>query len=158
MTDALRDIRVVEFSDGCSAAFCGRLFARLGADVVLIERPRTGSALRWEPPFLDNLAGIERSGLFMFSGSGKRSLTLDPSHADGAPILRRLLERADVLIDEAGHSDAPMTAEVNPRLVRLAFRKFAAGGPYEKWLATELQLAALGGWMAQLGSRGGRRW
>ncbi len=37
MTDVLKDIRIVEFSDGCSAAFCGRLFARLGADVVMVE-------------------------------------------------------------------------------------------------------------------------
>jgi crotonobetainyl-CoA:carnitine CoA-transferase CaiB-like acyl-CoA transferase len=152
MTDLLHDIRVVEFSDGCSAAFCGRLFARLGADVVLVERPRTGSAVRWEPPFLDDRAGTERGGLFMFTASGKRSLTLDPASPDGAIILRRLLERADVLIDDRGPIADGATAEhVNPRLVRLEFRNFTAGGPYEKWLATELQLAALGGWMAQLG-------
>jgi crotonobetainyl-CoA:carnitine CoA-transferase CaiB-like acyl-CoA transferase len=152
MTDLLPDIRVVEFSDGGSAAFCGRLFARLGADVVLVERPRTGSALRWEPPFLDDRAGVERGGLFMFTAAGKRSLTLDPASPDGAIILRRLLERADVLIDDRGLvADGAPPEHVNPRLVRLGFRHFAAGGPYEKWLATELQLAALGGWMAQLG-------
>ena len=156
MTDVLQDIRVVEFSDGCSAAFCGRLFARLGAEVVLVERPRVGSAVRWEPPFLDDRAGVERGGLFMFTGSGKRSLTLDPASPDGTAILGRLLERADVLIDDRGVSadDASHAASIdraNPRLVRLAFRHFALGGPYEKWLATELQLAALGGWMAQLG-------
>jgi crotonobetainyl-CoA:carnitine CoA-transferase CaiB-like acyl-CoA transferase len=151
MTDVLHDIRVVEFSDGCSAAFCGRLFARLGANVVLVERPRTGSAVRWEPPFLDDRAGVERGGLFMFTASGKRSLTLDPASADGATILRRLLERADVLIDDRGLTADGAAEHANPRLVRLAFRHFTAGGPYEKWLATELQLAALGGWMAQLG-------
>ena len=156
MTDVLQDIRVVEFSDGCSAAFCGRLFARLGADVVLVERPRTGSAVRWEPPFLDDRAGVERGGLFIFTASGKRSLTLDPASPDGAAILRRLLELADVLIDDRGVSAGDVAGgssieRINPRLVRLAFRHFTAGGPYEKWLATELQLAALGGWMAQLG-------
>ncbi len=164
MTDVLRDIRVVEFSDGCSAAFCGRLFARLGAEGVLVERPRIGSAVRWEPPFLDDRAGVERGGLFMFTASGKRSLTLDAASPDGAAILKRLLERADVLIDDRGlvaddasraashtASHAASIDHANPRLVRLAFRRFTAGGPYEKWLATELQLAALGGWMAQLG-------
>ena len=157
MTEALKDIRVVEFSDGCSAAFCGRLFARLGADVVMVERPRTGSAVRWEPPFPDDRAGVERSGLFMFTASGKRSLTLDPAHPDGAAILAQLVERADVLIDDHGVSLADASQDnasidrANPRLIRLAFRPFTPGGPYEKWLATELQLAALGGWMAQLG-------
>jgi crotonobetainyl-CoA:carnitine CoA-transferase CaiB-like acyl-CoA transferase len=152
MTDVLQDIRVVEFSDGCSAAFCGRLFARLGADVVLVERPRLGSAVRWLPPFLDDRAGIERGGLFMFTASGKRSVTLDTESPDGASILKRLLERADVLIDDRELSaDDASIEHANPRLIRLAFRNFTAGGPYEKWLATELQLAALGGWMAQLG-------
>jgi crotonobetainyl-CoA:carnitine CoA-transferase CaiB-like acyl-CoA transferase len=149
MTDVLKDIRVVEFSDGCSAAFCGRLFARLGADVVMVERPRTGSAVRWLPPFLDDRAGVERGGLFMFTASGKRSLTLDPAHPDGGPILARLLERADVLIDDRGV--AASVERANPGLVRLEFRHFTAGGPYENWIATELQIAALGGWMAQLG-------
>src|SRR6202011_2955620 len=152
MSEMLQDIRVVEFSDGCSAAFCGRLFARLGADVVLVERPRTGSALRWEPPFLDDRAGVERGGLFMFTAAGKRSITLDATSPDGAAILGRLLERADVVIDDRGLAADHAPAErASPRLVRLAFRHFTAGGPYEKWLATELQLAALCGWMSQLG-------
>jgi crotonobetainyl-CoA:carnitine CoA-transferase CaiB-like acyl-CoA transferase len=152
VNEMLHDIRVVEFSDGCSAAFCGRLFARLGADVVLVERPRTGSALRWEPPFLDDRAGVERGGLFMFTAAGKRSITLDATSPDGAAILGRLLERADVVIDDRGLAADHAPAErASPRLVRLAFRHFTAGGPYEKWLATELQLAALGGWMSQLG-------
>ena len=115
MTDVLKDIRVVEFSDGCSAAFCGRLFARMGADVVLVERPRTGSAVRWLPPFLDDRAGVERGGLFMFTASGKRSLTLDAEKPDGAAILRRLLERADVLIDDRG--------ALRPRRARFRVRR-----------------------------------
>jgi crotonobetainyl-CoA:carnitine CoA-transferase CaiB-like acyl-CoA transferase len=150
MSEMLQDIRVVEFSDGCSAAFCGRLFARLGADVVLVERPRTGSALRWEPPFLCDRPGVEHGGLFMFTAAGKRSITLDAASPDGAAVLGRLLERADVLIDDRGLA-ADDAEGANPRLVRLAFRHFTPGGPYEKWLATELQLAALGGWMSQLG-------
>ena len=138
MTDVLKDIRVVEFSDGCSAAFCGRLFARLGADVVMVERPRIGSAVRWLPPFLDDRAGVERGGLFMFTASGKRSLTLDPAHPDGAAILAQLVERADVLIDDRGVSARralPLDASIdraNPRLVRLAFRHFTAGRPVRK--------------------------
>jgi crotonobetainyl-CoA:carnitine CoA-transferase CaiB-like acyl-CoA transferase len=152
MTEMMQDIRVVELSDGCSAAFSGRLFAQLGADVVLIERPRTGSAVRWEPPYLDDRAGVERGGLFMFTAVGKRSVTLNPASPDGEAILHRLLERADILIDDRGLvADDSLVERINRRLVRLAFRHFTAGGPYEKWLASELQLAALGGWMAQLG-------
>ena len=145
----LRDIRVVELSDGCSAAFCGRLFSRLGADVVLVERPRTGNALRCAPPFLEDRQGVERSGLFMFVASGKRSITLDVASAGGAAVLARLLKRADIVVDDSGMDSA---RDASPALVHLAFRNFTPGGPYEKWIATELQLAAAGGWMAQLGA------
>jgi crotonobetainyl-CoA:carnitine CoA-transferase CaiB-like acyl-CoA transferase len=152
MTDLLNDIRVVEVSDGCGAAFCGRLFARCGANVVLVERPRSGSAVRWEPPFLDDRPGAEHGGLFMYTAAGKRSVTLDTSSPDGAAILTRLCKQADVLIDDRGlAADPAFSADTNPRLIHLAFRNFTPGGPYEKWLASELQLAALGGWMSQLG-------
>ena len=88
-----------------------------GANVLLVERPRSGSAVRWEPPFLDDLPGVERGGLFMYTASGKRSLTLDPISPDGAAILRRLLERADVLIDDrelsAGSAPAETASALN---------------------------------------------
>ena len=133
MTDALKDIRVVEFSDGCSAAFCGRLFARLGADVVMVERPRIGSAVRWLPPFLDDRAGVERGGLFMFTASGKRSLTLDPAHPDGAAILAQLVKRADVLIDDRGIPiDDASIDRANPRLSTPRVSPLSAGRPVRK--------------------------
>lgn len=155
MTELLKNLRVVELSDGCSAAFCGRLFARLGANLVLVERPRTGSAVRWEPPFLEDRPGAERGGLFMFTAGGKRSVTLDIRNSDGAALFERLLTDADILIDDSGlWTDRPGPRMANPRLIHLAFRSFTPGGPYEKWIATELQLAALGGWMSQLGEPG----
>ena len=100
MENLLDGTRVVEVADGCAAAFCGRLFARLGADVLLAERPRTGSGVRWQPPFLDDIPGAERSGVFLFTGAGKRSMTVDAAAPDGQAILKRLLGRAGRLRGE----------------------------------------------------------
>lgn len=159
MASLLDGIRVVEVADGCAAAFCGRLFARLGADVLLVERPRTGSEVRWHSPFLDDVPGAERGGVFLFAGAGKRSMTLDIAAPDGDAILKRLLGRADLLIeDHGGHvslfADTDGLRRLNPRLVHLTLRNSATGGPYEKDAVTELQLAALGGWMIQVGEPG----
>jgi len=161
MTGPLKDMRVVELTDDLPGAFCGKVFSWLGAEVLLIERPRTGSDVRWLPPFLDDLPGPERSGLFLYTATGKRSLTLDPSTPDGRHILSQLLARADLLIEDRGPGQAPLSIaedealrQANPRLVHLTLCKFSPDGPYERYAATELQVAALGGWMIQVGEPG----
>lgn len=159
MTEPLKGIRVVELTDSLAGAICGKFFAWSGADVLLVERPRSGSEVRWQPPFLDDLPGPDRSGLFLYTAAGKRSLTLDPNTPDGQEILKQLLARADLLIEDRSGEISLFTEknglhEVNPRLVRLTLRKFSRGGPYEDYAATELQLAALGGWMVQVGEPG----
>ena len=82
MTEPLKGIRVVELTDSLAGAICGKFFAWSGADVLLVERPRSGSEVRWQPPFLDDLPGPDRSGLFLYTAAGKRSLTLDPNTPD----------------------------------------------------------------------------
>jgi CoA:oxalate CoA-transferase len=151
----LEDVRVLELTDGLAGAMCGKMLAAAGADVVLLEPPLTGSSVRWAPPFLDEIRGPDRSGLFLYTAAGKRSLTLDPAASDGREILARLLKHADVLINDR-HEDWPLADDalsaINPRLVRIRLRKFSAGGPYENYCAeTEMEPSALGGWMIQLG-------
>ena len=100
MSALLDRVRVLELTDGLPGAMCGKMLAAAGADVVLLERPRTGSAVRWEPPFLDDIRGPDRSGIFLYTGAGKRSVTLDPGTADGQAILARLAAHADVLLED----------------------------------------------------------
>ncbi len=158
MPGPLDGIRVVELTDDLSGAFCGKMFAGFGADVVLVERPRTGNAVRWQPPFLDDISGPERGGLFLYTATGKRSLTLDTASPDGREIFTRLVARADLLIengdDQAAASGALSGADkINPRLVRVKLRKWSPG-PYQNYAATELQLGAMGGWAVQVGEPG----
>ena len=158
MPGPLDGIRVVELADGLSGAFCGKMFADFGADVILVERPRAGSEVRWQPPFLDNVSGPDRGGLFLYTGAGKRSLTLDAASPDGREIFTRLIARADLLIEDRGGETPVIGAEsgppkINPRLVRVTLRKWSRG-PYQNYAATELQLGALGGWAVQVGEPG----
>jgi hypothetical protein len=78
VTDAvslLGSIRVVELGGDLAGAICGKFFADLGADVILVEPPRRGCEVRWQEPFLDNRPGVDRGGLFLYTGGGKRGLT-----------------------------------------------------------------------------------
>ncbi len=159
MSGPLDGIRVLELADSLSGAFCGKQFAGYGADVIIVERPLTGSAVRWEPPFLDDVRGPDRGGILLYTAAGKRSLTLDPSTPDGQEIFRRLIADADLLIEDRGDETPPIAREpgasaINPRLVRVRLRKWSPGGPYENYAATELQIGALGGWMVQVGDPG----
>jgi crotonobetainyl-CoA:carnitine CoA-transferase CaiB-like acyl-CoA transferase len=134
------------------------MLAAAGAEVVLLEQPLTGNRVRWEPPFLDDIRGPDRGGLFLYTGAGKRSLTLDPLTGDGREIFARLLKHADMLIDDWEQNppiaDDALSA-INPRLVRVTLSKFSRGGPYASYRAeTEMEPAALGGWMIQLGEIG----
>src|SRR3546814_14544897 len=56
--------------------YCGKLFGDLGADVILIEPPE-GTALRREPPFVDDRADVEASLPFAYSNTSKRGIVLD---------------------------------------------------------------------------------
>ena len=92
----LAGLRVLELS-GSLGHYCGKLFADLGADVVLVEPPG-GTPLRREPPS----AGAEddsESIPFQYLNTNKRSLCLDLDQPGDAATLRALAGRADLVIE-----------------------------------------------------------
>ena len=89
----LEGITVVTLEHAIAAPFCTRQLADLGARVIKIERPGTGDFARGYDSRVKGLASH-----FVWTNRGKESLTLDLKHADAAGILARLLERADVLV------------------------------------------------------------
>ena len=140
LSGALDGVRVLDLADE-KGALAGKLLAGLGADVVLVEPPG-GSRLRSIPPFWQGTPDAERSVFFWFYAAGKRSVTLDVATPAGAARLRRLVARADVLIeteppgrlDEVGVG-ADALREVNPRLVVASITPFGQRGPYRSWRA-----------------------
>jgi len=161
MARPLRRLLVLDLSATSAGAYCGKLFATFGAEVLLAEPPRRGSEVRWLPPFLNDEAGAERSTLFLYLGSGKKSLTLDAASAAGREILHRLLSTADLLIEDVGKAarrrmglSSRALAHASPRLVQVSFSPFGPTGPYRRHKTTPLELAALAGWMVQTGEPG----
>src|SRR3546814_4479590 len=69
--------------------YCGKLFGDLGADVILIEPPE-GTALRREPPFVDDRADVEASLPFAYSNTSKRGIVRSEEHTSELQSLMRI--------------------------------------------------------------------
>jgi crotonobetainyl-CoA:carnitine CoA-transferase CaiB-like acyl-CoA transferase len=149
---ALDGLRVLEVGDGVSAAFATKLLADLGADVVKIERPRTGDRARLRGPFAGGVPHPEKSGLFLYLNCNKRGITLDLTSPGGHDVLRRLVDRADLLVHNvhpaamAEHAlDWDALSTRNPRLVMTSITPFGLVGPRAHWHATDVVTWSAGG-------------
>ena len=157
MTGPLDGLRILEIGDRAEPA--GRLLADAGADVIRVEAVG-GSFGRRQGPFIADRPGVERSLHHAYMNADKRGITLDPSSGDGAALWRRLVERADVVIDShaPGHLDtlgcgpeAFRSRWEQGRLIWCAVTPFGLTGPWKDWTATDLVSIALGGPMMSTG-------
>ena len=90
---ALQDIRIVECGHLVSAAYAAKLMADMGAEVIKIEDPDHGDDTRTWGPFIDSW-----SSYFLGVNRSKKSVALNLKSREGADALRRLIERADILV------------------------------------------------------------
>ena len=143
---------VIELGENIGPAFCGRILADLGAEVIKVERPRQGDPSRWLGPFLPRLPYGDSSALFIYNNLGKLSITLDVRRPTGRELLRRLLASADVFIcgltpeeqDALALSPAELKA-INRRLVTANVTPFGLDGPYRTWSVNPLVAFHAGG-------------
>ncbi|MEX2230225.1 MAG: CoA transferase [Dehalococcoidia bacterium] len=147
---ALADLRVIELANERSA-FAGKLFADMGADVILVEPPG-GDAMRTYPPFLEDRPGTDRSLAFWHYHTSKRGIVLDLDSGDGRVSFRRLVATADVVIEseEPGRLQAlglelAALQREHPRLITISMAPFARNGPRAREQTTDLTLLAGGG-------------
>lgn len=146
----LSGFRVLDLSSSMGA-FCGKVLADLGMDVVKVEPP-AGEDLRREPPFAGGRNHREGSLRFAYFNSGKRGVTLDLSRQAGRDLLLGLVEKADVVVDShdpgylegVGLGYGEMVAR-RPRLVLVSISGFGRDGPYRDYLAPDLVANAMGG-------------
>ena len=138
MTRPLDDILVADFSRVLAGPLCTQLLADAGARVIKIEEPGRGDETRrWGPPFVRGV-----SAYFLSINRGKESLTLNLKTGDGREIARRLIERADVVVDNFLALELP----VNPRAVHCRISGFDDGTPgYDLLAQAESGLMAITG-------------
>jgi crotonobetainyl-CoA:carnitine CoA-transferase CaiB-like acyl-CoA transferase len=144
-------------------AYCGKVLAYLGADVVKVELPM-GDRLRVDPPSAER-AGTDRSGLlFTYYHHNQRSITLDWRREDAIPLLRELSSGTDVVLASpkgerdpiAGFLPDPPSLTWAPADSLVCFiSPFGLTGPYREWRATPFTSFAMSGHMFPFGPEHG---
>ena len=154
MAGALANLRVLELARSVAAPFCTKLLAGCGAEVIKVEPPGQGDPASTTGPFKNDVPHPEQSALFLHLNTSKKSITLDPSSETGRAILLRLVEDADILVEDLGPKaladlrlDYPSLEQINPRLIMASISFFGQTGPYRDYLANELTGFAMGGYM-----------
>ena len=149
---ALHGVRVLEYCRGISGAYCTKLMADLGAEVIHVEPPGEGDDARRLPPFAGDVPHPEKSGLFLFLNTNKLSITLNPRLSAGKEIFRQLAAHADVVLEDwpPGHMeeialDYDALRALNATLVMASLTPFGRSGPYKDYKAYGLNIAHASG-------------
>ncbi len=152
MAQALAGIRVIELGGGVSAPFCGKLFADYGAEVIKVEPRDGGDPARSWGPFPGDTADVEKSGVFHFLNTNKKSVTLDTTDAADRERIAALVASADVLIENNTPRqmrdwslDYATLSQSNPALVMVSITPYGQTGPYANWRGTDLNAYHLTG-------------
>ena len=143
---AFSGLKVIELASLVTGPYCGKLLADFGADVIKVEPPG-GDPARRLGPFQDDDPHPEKSGLFLFLNTNKKSITIDTQTPTGRALLLELVREADVLIENALPPamellglDYRRLSFINPRLVMTSVTPFGQTGPYRTWKGTELTM------------------
>jgi crotonobetainyl-CoA:carnitine CoA-transferase CaiB-like acyl-CoA transferase len=156
---ALDGIRVVDLSRVLAGPFCGALLGDMGADVIKVEDPAVGDESRTWPPHKDG----ESAG-YIVNNRNKRGIAVNLKTAEGVAVVRRLVARADVLIEnfrtgtmeEFGLGYDTLSKE-NPRLVYCSVSAFGRTGPRAEGAGYEALMQAFSGSCRSPASRVARR-
>lgn len=148
----LTGVRVLDLTRVLAGPYCTMILGDLGADIIKVEHPERGDDTRhWGPPFIEN----GPSAYFLSANRNKRSLSLNLKSEKGLEILRKLVRKADVLVENfrAGTLERlglgeETLAELNPDLIYCTLTGYGYNGPYKDRPGYDFIAQALGGFMS----------
>ncbi len=150
----LSGVRVLEVGNYLAGPFCGMQLADLGAEVIKVEHPKGGDVVRQTGPFI----GAESSSFLRLNRS-KRSLALNLKATDGKEIFRRLVETADVVVENLRPGtmgdlelDYQRLRVINPRLIYVAASGWGQDGPLSQLPGLDIMAQARSGLMSITGT------
>ncbi|MGH7275676.1 MAG: CaiB/BaiF CoA transferase family protein [Candidatus Rokuibacteriota bacterium] len=154
---SLEGIRVLDLSRVLAGPFCAMLLADMGADVIKVEDTGTGDESRTWPPHKDG-----ESAAYLVINRNKRDITLDLKAPDGVEALKRLVRRADVLVEnfrtgtmESFGLGYDTLAALHPGLVYCSISAFGRTGPRKDGAGYEALMQAFSGIMSITGEPDG---
>ena len=155
---ALDGYKILDLSWHISGPYCTKALAEVGAEVVKVEKVDGGDPARMMPPFFEDDAHPEKSLLFLYLNTGKKSVTLNLKTDRGKDILKKLVGESDVLVENfsprvmpALGLDYEKLAQINPKLIMTSISNFGQNGPYRDYKASDITAMAMGGLMHMTG-------
>lgn len=153
MKMALEGVRVIGITNWLSGAYAEQLLGDMGAEIIRVERPGTGDDARHLPPFYHG-----ESTTYLYPNRNKKSVTLNLKSAEGVALLKLLVAKADVVIenqrpgtlDKLGVGYEALT-QVNPGLIMTSISGFGQTGPYRNLPAYDMNIQAMTGLMSLTG-------
>lgn len=149
----LEGMRVLELAHIMAGPVCGLMLADLGADVIKVERPDGDDTRRFLPPDIKG-----ESAAFMMMNRNKRGISLDLKTDDGRNVLLKLVEKADVLIENYRHDTMDKLGlgyerlkAINPALIYCEISGFGRTGPYANRGGFDLIAQGMSGLMSITG-------
>lgn len=165
MTLPLEGIRILDLSRILAGPSCTQILGDLGADVIKIERPGSGDDTRgWGPPFLHDGGsnGSRDSAYFLSTNRNKRSVTVDIASEKGLGIVRDLIAKSDVLVENFKVGDLDRRGlgwdkvhALAPGLVYCSVTGFGQTGPYARQPGYDFIIQGMGGLMSITGEPDG---
>jgi itaconate CoA-transferase len=150
----LDGITVITLEHAIAAPFCTRQLADLGARVIKVERPGVGDFARGYDERVRGLASH-----FVWTNRSKESLSLDVKHPEAGKVLAKLVDKADVLVQNLAPGAAARLGlsyetlrEKNPRLIVCDISGYGADGPYRNKKAYDLLIQSESGFLSTTGT------
>jgi formyl-CoA transferase len=154
MAGPLKGVRVLDLSRVLAGPFCAMILGDLGAEVIKVERPGVGDETRaWGPPYVGG-----ESAYYLCANRNKKSITLNLKTEEGRRILRELILRSDVVIENfrtgtmegwgLGYEDLK---PLHPGLIYCKITGYGSEGPARDRPGYDFILQAESGWMSITG-------
>ena len=153
MSEILEGVKVLDFGRYIAGPFCGALLADYGADVIRIERVN-GSEDRYVTPVTEDGQGA----MFLQLNRNKLGLTLNPTKEKGKEIIKKLVERSDIVIANLPEQtlksmslDYERLKVINPGIILTSNTAFGTSGPYAERVGFDGVAQAMSGAMDMTG-------
>ena len=166
MTKALENIRVLDLSRVLAGPFCTQMLGDLGAEIIKVEKPGMGDDTRgWGPPFAKDADGNDtsESAYYLSCNRNKKSIAVDIRSEDGQALLRDLIAKSDVVIENfkvGGLKKYGLSyddlKDKHPHLIYCSISGFGQNGPLASEPGYDFLAQAMTGLMACTGEPDGQ--
>lgn len=162
MSPPLAGLKVVELARVLAGPFACQLLGDLGAEIIKVESPHGDDTRFWGPPTVENADGTSDAAYFHSANRGKRSIVIDFAKPEGVKVVRELIAKADIVVENfkvGGLAQYGLDYESlkpdNPRLIYCSITGFGQDGPYAKRPGYDFIVQGMGGIMDLTGEPDG---